>query len=231
MEIKQNLERWKSSLFPKLELAALISRNPTAHKWKAPFRSMALREGLLWRMHDLLTQSLALYEQGHLLGARILLRSGIETLAILVYLNERTLRVLEGKLDFHEFSKDTATLLLGSRNKTTKYDVTNILTVLDKCEKRHAGIRGVYDMLSESAHPNYEGVLGGYSKIDHENHTTVFSNRWMELHGGMHLRLMKACMDIFEVEYNDVWGTRFDKLEAWAEANDAMLEATKDLTS
>ncbi len=91
------LDVWNSSLFEKIELAALISRNPTSHKWKATYRSIVLRELTFWRVTDLLNQMVLLSESDHLLGARILLRSTIETLGILIYLNQKTKAVLEGK--------------------------------------------------------------------------------------------------------------------------------------
>jgi hypothetical protein len=120
-EIEQNLAAWKATLCSKVDLGALHSRNPIAHKWKSPFRSLILRETVSWRVQDLLAQSLALYDLDHLLGARILLRSALESLAVLIFLNQLTRQVLAGTLDFHEFSKKTSILLLGSRDKSTPY--------------------------------------------------------------------------------------------------------------
>src|SRR6185312_11144539 len=108
---------WKQSLFPRMPVGGLLSRNPVADKWKAPFRAWMLREAVFWRLHDLLAQSYALHQQGHGLGARILLRSGFESLATLIYLNQLIQHVLGGNLDFHAFGGKTTTLLLGSRNK------------------------------------------------------------------------------------------------------------------
>lgn len=54
-----------------------------------------LREAAFWRMHDLMTQSYELHVLERGLGARILLRSGFETLATLVYwCGERASRAL-----------------------------------------------------------------------------------------------------------------------------------------
>lgn len=225
--VEQTLARWKNSLPAKVEAGGLYSRNPTAHKWKAPFRGLILRETVFWRLTDLLTQSYALHQQGHALGARILLRSGFETVATLIYLNQLTATVLDGTLNFHTYSEKTSTLLLGSRNETTKHKSINIVTVLEKCDKRYPGLMNLYADLSESAHPNYEGTCIGYSVVDHENYETNFSNRWAELYGGSHLRAMQLCMMTFEAEYNEVWPANFERLEAWVEANDSTLEATK----
>jgi hypothetical protein len=61
---------------------------------------MVLREALFWRMHDLARQTLLLSDQGHILGARTLLRSGIETAALLVLVNQRTSDVVNGSYSF-----------------------------------------------------------------------------------------------------------------------------------
>jgi hypothetical protein len=225
--VEQALANWKNSLRATIELGGLYSKNSTAHKWKAPFRSFVLRESVFWRLQDLLTQSNALHQFGHALGARILLRSGFETVATLIYLNQLTASVLDGKLDFHAFSEKTSVLLLGSRNRTTKHTAQSILTVLEKCDKRYPGLKNLYDDLSESAHPNFEGICMGYSTVDHDNNVTNFSNRWAEMYGDGHVRSMQICMELFEVEYDKVWKVQMEQLEAWMEANDSMLEATK----
>ena len=225
--VQQTLANWKASLFVKLELGGLHSRSPTAHKWKAPYRSLMLREAVFWRLHDLLTQSNLLYEAGHVLGARILLRSGFETLAILIHLNQVTAKVLNGTLDFHAFSDKTSQLLLGSKDNSTPHAAINIVTVLGHCDKRYPGLVSLYSGLSESAHPNYEGMCVGYSSVDIESDVTTFSNKWASMYGGTHLAAIKACMVLFEAEYNEVWSAQFDALERWIEANDVHLEATK----
>lgn len=225
--VEQVLSNWQNSLPATIEPGGLYSRNPTAHKWKAPFRSLVLRESVFWRLQDLLTQSYALHQLGHALGARILLRSGIETVATLVYLNQLTANVLDGTLNFHTFSETTAILLLGSRNGVTRHAARNILTILEKCDKRYPGLKDLYDDLSESAHPNFEGTCMGYSTVDHDNYVTNFSNRWAKIYADGYIGLMQKCIELFEAEYNEVWKIQMEQLEAWMEANDSMLEATK----
>ncbi len=225
--VEQNLANWKSSLLQRIPVGGLLSRNPVAYKWKGPFRAWILREAVFWRLHDLMTQSYALHERGHGLGARILLRSGFESLATLIYLNQLMQHVLEGTLNFHVFGEKTTTLLLGSRNNEDGPRSLNIVTVLEKCDKRYPGLMNLYADLSESAHPNYEGLCKGYSKIDHDEYETTFSNRWMELYGDRHLDSMTLCMEIFHHEYDEVWPELIKSLEGWIVSFDAELEATK----
>lgn len=226
--IKENLANWGGSLLEKIPVGGLFARSKIAHKWKAPFRAMMLREAAFWREHDLMQQSYALYQQGHVLGARILLRSGFETLATLIYLNMLIDKVLTSKLNFHVFSETTTTLLLGARNNAQSPKSINIITVLDKCEKRYPGLMDDYADLSESAHPSFEGLCCGYSLVNDKEFETVFSNRWAEDYGEKHLDSMMLCMGTFQYEYDDVWPQAFEQLETWIEANDVELEATKD---
>lgn len=206
-----------------------MARNAVAHKWKAPYRSLVLREATFWRIHDLLTQSYELHTNHHALGARILLRSAFETLAVLIHLNQITEQVLNGRLNFHTFSKKTSLLLLGSRNKTTRHEAISIVTVLTKhCEKAYPGISDLYASLSESAHPNFEGMCFGYSRVDHDNHVSEFSNNMRSMYEEKHVSAIDLCIAVFEHEYNTIWPSHFERLEAWIVANDRFLEATKN---
>lgn len=190
------------------------------------FRSLELRETAFWRIHDLLTQTYELHLNGRALGARILLRSAIETLATLIYLNQSTAAVIAGNQDFHAFSNLTARLLLGSRDKSTDHQAVNIVSVLERCEKRYPGIMGLYALLSESAHPNFEGLCFGYSRIDHDNHVAEYSNNMSAMYADKLEPEMELCMFVFEHEYNTEWAQQFEQLEAWITENDERLEAT-----
>lgn len=226
-EIVEILNRWEESLFPNFSVGSLYSKNPIAHKWKAPFRSLVLRESVFWRVHDLLSQAHELYHSHHVLGSRILIRSALETLAILIYLNRMMKRVIGDDLSFHEFSDSTSQLLLGSRDGTTQHQAISILTVLSHCEKQYPGIEKVYATLSECAHPNWEGICYGYGRVDHDNDEVNFSNNWEVMCGDSHKDLVLLVMRTFEAEYNDVWSGAFDALEIWIERNDAKLESTR----
>lgn len=63
-----------------------------------------------------MTQSYALHQQRHGLGARIPLRSGFESLATLIYLEQFMRQVFNGELNFDVFGEKTTPLLLGSKN-------------------------------------------------------------------------------------------------------------------
>jgi hypothetical protein len=187
-----------------------------------------LREAVFWRLEDLLQQSYVLHKMSHSLGALILLRSALETLATLIYVNQLTASVLDGTFNFHTFSDKTAALLLGSRNKMTDHTAINIQTVLQKCAKRYDFIEQFYADLSECAHPNHEGLILGYSRPDRENLIENFANNWCEMYSKTHEQKMSVVIMMFEHEYNDVWTNQFSAVEEWLVKNDAQLEASKD---
>lgn len=229
-QFEEILKAWRNCRCQEIELASLVSRNPTAHKWKATYRSIVLRELVYWRLEDLLTQMLALWKDSHILGAVILLRGALETLAILIYLNQKAEAVIRGAEDFFEFASATSRLMLGSKNQSTGTPSINILTVLERSEKKYPGIMAIYGELSESAHPNYQGVCAGYSRIDEENYITKFSNRWNDKYQKRLSLGMELCMSTFETEYNDVWPINFEGLERWLCENNERLQAIQSGT-
>ena len=221
---------WKQGQCLKVDVRELRSRSP-AHKWKGPWRLLLLRECCSWRLSELLNQADFLYSSDLILGARILLRSALETLAMLVYSSQAMCDVVAGKLNFHDFSDKTEKLVLGTRDNITGYVAINILSVLKKVDQRYPGIASLYAGLCETAHPNCEGMLTSYSESDADSLVTVFGSRWQGRYGNQHEIVMSLILETFMSEYNDEWPVAFEALEQWLVANDAMLESTRPKTA
>jgi hypothetical protein len=217
--VRAALDQWHAALCKEVSAGGVFTRDPEIHRWKAPFRSLILREATSWRAYDLLQQAVLLSESSHLLGARILVRGAIETLATLAYLNQITRAVLSEEISYKDFSDKTGRLLLGSKNKSTSAQSINIITVLEKVEKRIPGLTDVYANLSESAHPNYDGTAKGYGTINHAEFTTHFSNKWAQDHALGFERLVRITAHLYQVEYNEEWTDAWEALEAWMRAN------------
>lgn len=226
--IEQHLADWKASLVESIPAGGLLARNPVVYKWKALLRVWVVRELVSWRLHDLVSQSYILYLQRRGLGMRILLRSGIETLAMLIYINQMIRCVMDRKIQFNEFDQKTENLLLGSHTNETAFRPVRVGKVLKSIKVRYPELERLYSALSEDAHPNFEGLCVGYSKVDYTEHVTHFSNRWMELYADKHPIYLQLCMEVFFHEYSEIWNTQLRKFEIWIEANDAELEAEKD---
>lgn len=225
--LEQRLSRWDGSLCLAISVAGLISRCRTVYKWKAPFRALVLREALLWRMNDLGQQIVVLENFGHILGSRILLRSALETTCILIYLNSKIEAVCNGKLNFFEFEKVSLDLLMGSKDESTSLSSVNILTMISSANKKHGNIQKIHKTLSECAHPNYSGVLLGYSETNYSAHETHFGNRWKERFGKQQEPIINHIYAIFEHEYDKEFTRLHERLEKWIQDNDSDLELNK----
>jgi hypothetical protein len=227
MDIEKTLEQWNAQLVSQIDIAALYQRNKVAHSYKCLFRCFLIRETVFWRLNDLTRQSFQLHELGQALGARILLRSALETLALLIYVNQQMSCVLNGIVKFSDFSENTAKLVLGSKDGSSKHQAINILTVFKKCRDRYPAIEDIYNLLSESAHPNYEGMALGFTKLDRDRLIVNFSNRCASMFEASNQHGIESLIEIFQHEYNDVWTSNFELMETWIEQNAAKLGAKK----
>jgi len=217
--IRSALGRWSEALERLVPIGEVIARNPVAHTSTASTRSLLLRSASAWRSHDLLTQAVLLYDAGHLLGARILIRSAIESLAVLAYLNQLMRRVVNGTLAFQDFANKTRTLALGSRDGSTEITALSIMTILQKVEPRIPGLHSVYESLCESAHPNHEGLVEGYLAFEDDGWTAKFSNRWADKYKEGFESYVLVVAQLYYIEHDVEWSEAFSELEAWLVSN------------
>lgn len=223
-KIEKRLSEWQSSLVNKVDRAGIFSRNQIAHEWEALFKSWIYRIALFWRMYELLQQTVELIKNGHGLGARILLRSALETFGALVFLNEKMKNVLAERESFSDFSENMSKMLIGSRDDSTPRDSINILTVFKKIENKYPKIYSFYKLFCESAHPNYDGLLGGYSTIDTDKHIVSFHHFWNSEWDSSQLSFLVNCMKLFEHEYHE-WVNIYRELELWVENHSEEIRA------
>ena len=101
------------------------------------------------------------------------------------------------------------------------------MTILKHVDKTYPGFLGEYNTLSESAHPNFDGVCFGYSEVDHERDETSFFVKLYEMWADRHDSLFLLVSGLFEYEYNEVWVPQLELLEAWLVKNDSGLKSTE----
>lgn len=226
--IRQRVASWAASLPAEVDAGLLFTRCPIAHKWKATFRIVLVREASLWRMADLGSAFVGLVDSGKFLSARIILRSACETSALLAYLNKKLSDVVTGKIDFEAFNEVTKQLLLGGKNDDY-YSPVNVMTALTHFAKDHPTILDIYNRLSEDAHPNAAGMIYGFSTSEPEVFLTRFSNRFSATDPIKRHTIASADLIflIFEQQYNEDWPQRFEALEHWLRENDQQLEARR----
>lgn len=224
IDIKIVLESYKNSLCKKVDLSSLYSRSKIAHKWRLTYRLIVTREAISWRVIDILTQAYDIGTSGMIVGSRILTRSALETVCLIIYMNKKMKSVIEGKISFNDFENITTRLLLGSRNINKMPNSINVITLIEDSEGKYPGIKKIYDDLSETAHPNYAGVCNGYTKLNQKEYETEFGIFWKERYGKQHETAIIVCLQLFEDEYNVEWIKLFEQLEKWLEKNDKKLE-------
>ena len=225
--LRERLANWSASLLLEVAAESLYARCPIAHKWKATFRIVLIRESSLWRMSDLGASFLHLIDAGDILASRIILRSACETAALLAYLNKKTTDLLNGSLSFEDFNELTKQLLLGGKGDGDYFSPINVLIAISHFAKDHPTIQDIYARLSEDAHPNASGMIYAYSESNPKELETKFLKKIARsdatiIHTIASADLVFLC---YEQQYNEVWPSRFEELEQWLRDHEMALEA------
>ncbi len=158
--IEKELKRLERRL-PKRIDPAFIS-----HKSKVPYKMADAFSSLLWRSHELGSTALRSINDNNIASGILLTRGLIETVSVAWYLYKKVENVVETK-KIDKFDDTVMKILLGSRNGNTTIKSINILTMIDKVDQEINIFRSNYDLLSEFAHPNWDGTHGLYAKMDH----------------------------------------------------------------
>jgi hypothetical protein len=156
-----------ASLPDKIEIAALGVRS------KAPFQLLTVREALIWRTEELARGACDALDQEDFTVAALLIRSIAESAAMTWYL----LEILENRTGYTpaQLNDILMRMFAGSKNGWADGpEAINVLTFVRRLDKKMPGFEAAYNSLSESAHPNWRGVSGLYSKIDRENFTVHY---------------------------------------------------------
>ena len=142
--------------------------------WKLAYYQHAL----LHRIVALMDGAAVAWKNHCTLSAFLSARAFMETFAVIAELDRRVVYLLEredlGGLDAlaqHGIFSTRDPELTAEYPETT---ATNILTFIDKFNKRASGFRGHYDLLSERCHPNASGHNFMFSKLDRSNGSIQF---------------------------------------------------------
>jgi hypothetical protein len=222
-ELRRTVGQWRAGLVDNIAVADLYDRCPIAHKWKAPYRCLVVREALLRRMVDLGEAIIALTEGDHALAVRTLTRAALETTALLEYMAQRIDAVVTRDMSWWEFEPLTMRLLMGSRNGGN-FEAVNILTALRAANRRYGALELIHTKLSESVHPNYDGVVYGYSRGIPSDMETRFGNYWQENFGHEQDPALGYVFPAFADAYNNHWIDAMEHLEQWLRDNNEQLE-------
>jgi len=197
-EARRRANALRESLPPSVEAAALGVRE------KAPFQLLCTREALIWRTEELARTACDSLERKDFTAAALLSRATVESAALawklMEVLNDRQ------KLSPQELNDALIRLLVGSRLWSDGPQAMQILSCIDRMEKRVPGVRKSYDMLSEIAHPNWRGVFGMYAQTNELEFTAHFGRGLPAAEGvkGTIVNALLGALGLFEFAYNQI---------------------------
>ena len=99
--------------------------------------------------------------------------------------------------------------------------------MIDRLDNDFAGVRNIYDHLSEYVHPNYEGLAKAYSQPVRSEDRIVFLSNMRPVVDDTIPAIVKICTHILTTNYNERFIDGFDRLERWLNDNDAELSKEK----
>jgi hypothetical protein len=121
------------------------------------------------------------------------------------------MEVLNERQEFspQELNDTLVRMLVGSRLWPDAPQALQILSCIDRMDKKVPGVRKSYDMLSEIAHPNWRGVFGMYSRTDEPNFTAHFGRNLRSTEGtkDVVVNTLLGALGLFEFAYNQISDT------------------------
>lgn len=143
-------------------------------------------------------------ERDDLASGVLLARAVIESAAFIFRLKE--LLQTRAQRDPEYLRAAAMQMIAGWKNDPAMPRAVSILTLINHMERRIPGAQRSYDSLSEFAHPNWSGVAGLFSEIDHEAYATHFGKGWSKSENvkQMAATLLAASLDIFCYSYNAI---------------------------
>ena len=222
VKIEVRLDRLRKKLPRSHSLTELLKQSKKAHKWKLTFRLIATKSAIEWRVVDFLSQAIHLYKSDSILAAIVLARSSMETVCLLSYINRIIGDVVKCRMSFPDFQRITERVFAGSKVEEELPDPINVMTTIEKSDKKHPGILESYNNLCEAAHPNLFGVINGYAILEDQLKVATYGFSWDKSHKQQAKVALNLCMDVFEGELK-TWQNRFRDLEKWIVKNNFKL--------
>lgn len=169
---------------------------------KTPYNALVVREALIWRMEEVGRGACEAIARNDVVVGALLTRAALEGAALMWELHEvvRTRRSMSAEV----LNGRVYALVVGQRLEKDQVQMPNIMTLIDKLDRRLPGTRHRYEHLSEYVHPNWSGVSGAYSRINKEELTTTFgrTQRVEAETADMASNLLAAALSLFAHDYN-----------------------------
>jgi hypothetical protein len=146
---------------------------------KTAWKCAVLQQALLYRLTMLASGCSNEWNAGNVLASILCGRAIIETLCLASFIADEIERFcgvndiegIEKLANEHLFATRDAEMIAGR----TGFQAKNILTFIDKFDKKMPNVREAYDFLSEFCHPNASGLLMTYGVINKQTGTVTFA--------------------------------------------------------
>jgi hypothetical protein len=165
---------------------------------------LSIREIFLHRTFDFAVSSRLLFENIRIVPAILLVRSIMETNAIMYRINALSMNAIKSN-DPKDLDDEAMVVLCGTRDpEELEFKSKNILGYIEKIQKSIPDYKYVYDSLSEFVHPNHDGCLGAYGQVDEKTKITYlgFDNDYNHFIHFETVRFLLLNLDLFQEEYD-----------------------------
>lgn len=123
------------------------------------------QHSLLYRIVDVASASLRMFEAGRLVPGCTLARSVYESVAHLYYLHKKMAAFIVSP-DIPAIANLVIRGSWGSKDESTEPEAIQVLTAINHLGKAYPGSEDEYFHLCEYAHPNFKGALGTYASME-----------------------------------------------------------------
>lgn len=147
-------------------------------KSKIAWKIKKLSQSFVHRLCELSDSCYLTWASHHHVSSLILARAIIETCALLWDIEEKIAQHL-ATADLEDLNKIVMQRTFSTRIKemvgtSDEYKAINILSLIQKHDKKIPGFLSAYENLSEAAHPNYFGVSQAYGNLNTQDGSVVF---------------------------------------------------------
>jgi len=204
------IEKWSDVERFNLSLESLLRRRKSDIEAEGPlfasktaWKCALLQQSLLYRVTMLACGCADTWNSGNVVCSILAARALLETIALCEYTTEKLLECAEAR-DVDAVDDLANKELFSTRNDEMVADgvgfkATNVLTFIDKLDRRLSGVRESYDFLSEWCHPNGSGHLATYGDINKQTGAVKFSEKNTRV-GGIQGHVMVCFMMILSTE-------------------------------
>ena len=176
---------------------------------KAPYFALCFREAQAWRVEEFGRAACDMLERGDLVVGMSNVRHAVESCAAVWHLKCLIERQLENGLERDLYDK-ISRLWLGTKTSVLRGpempEAINVVTMIEKANKEMPGVLGVYEKLSEVAHPNYGGSAAIFAKPDHSTLIMHFGKNLRDQAHNVFLgfNALIGGLSMFEHAYNKI---------------------------